>query len=361
MDLKKITDKSTISSLEIKDDFFVVSASKSSKLSSLSDFGKNLVNKDFSQTNTGPVGDTGEKGMYGIRGEFGLPGDYGQKGLKGFKGSKGESGEKGQKGFDGQRGYVGSQGKSGESASNGQKGLKGLKGKKGLVGDDGSIGDKGHKGNRGFNGINKIGKPGDIGQPGKKIKGADGYKGYKGKPSTRKGRRGDRGEIGKPYYYSEIRRSFKTSENSAYYHGRMLSFLFSVNNSESVSITSNSVLMSYVRSSRFLVFELYSDTEKLVSNKYSNFYVELDFEPFFTYGSSPVITKIPSIYSKKLNHVGNLGFDWFKDNSNEYSIAFYSVFNSTNETQILKIKTIYSFSNLHLNKIVAGDYTNLRI
>ena len=86
---------------------------------------------------------------------------------------------------------------------------------------------------------------------GKKIKGADGYKGYKGKPSTRKGRRGDRGEIGKPYYYSEIRRSFKTSENSAYYHGRMLSFLFSVNNSESVSVTSNSVLMSYVRSSRF--------------------------------------------------------------------------------------------------------------
>ena len=53
MNLKKITDKSTISSLEIKDDFFVVSASKSSKLSSLSDFGKNLVNKDFSQTNTG--------------------------------------------------------------------------------------------------------------------------------------------------------------------------------------------------------------------------------------------------------------------------------------------------------------------
>ena len=52
MNLKKITDKSTISSLEIKDDFFVVSASKSSKLSSLSDFGKNLVNKDFSQTNT---------------------------------------------------------------------------------------------------------------------------------------------------------------------------------------------------------------------------------------------------------------------------------------------------------------------
>ena len=361
MDLEKITDKSTISSLEIKDDFFVVCAGKTGKLSSLVDLRNNLINQEFSQTNIGQKGDTGEKGMYGIRGEFGLPGDYGQKGLKGFKGSKGASGEKGEKGFNGQRGYVGLQGESGESASNGQKGLKGLKGKLGTIGDVGEIGDKGHKGNRGFNGINKIGKPGDVGIPGNKVKGADGYKGFKGEPSPRKGKKGNRGKVGKSYDYAETRRSFKTSENSAYYHGRMLSFLFSLSNSETVSVTSNSVLMSSARVSRFLVFELYADVEKLVSKKYSNFFVELDFEPFLTHGSSPVITKIPSVYSKKLNYVGSLGFDWFKDNSNEYSISFYGIFNSTNETQLLKIKTIYSFSNLHLNKIVSGEYTNLRI
>ena len=127
---------------------------------------------------------------------------------------------------------------------------------------------------------------------------------------------------GTNYEYSEIRRSFKKTENSAYYHGRMLSFLFSLNNSSSVSVTTNSILMDQIRNRRFLVFELLENPSNLVSQKYSSHFIEIDFEPFTSFGSCPVITKSPAIYSKLNSEVGNVGLDWFKDSSNEYHLLF---------------------------------------
>ena len=361
MDFTKILEKSSKSSLKSEDDFILVDAHKNENLIALNDVSNELIKYGLSQTDQGTEGQKGEKGMYGIRGQFGAPGSFGEKGLKGFKGAKGEKGSRGQKGYQGQSGYMGNHGEKGNEGLGGQKGQKGYKGNPGSIGENGGIGDKGQKGVRGFYGVNKIGKPGDVGFPGNKIKGVTGYKGFKGKQSTKKGQKGDRGPAGTNYEYSEIRRSFKKTENSAYYHGRMLSFLFSLNNSNSVSVTTNSILMDQIRNRRFLVFELLENPSNLVSQKYSSHFIEIDFEPFTSFGSCPVITKSPAIYSKLNSEVGNVGLDWFKDSSNEYHLAFYGVFNTTNQTVNLQIKAIYSFTSLHLNKIVAGDFTNLRI
>jgi len=249
----------------------------------------------------------------------------------------------------------------GDSGETGQHGTKGIKGRPGETGETGETGEDGFKGRRGFSGINKIGRPGNVGSPGKKYKGSIGYKGFKGNPSTRVGQKGERGIAGSEYVYSDVRRSFKKSSDSAYFHGRMLSFLFSVNNSTTISITSNSVLMSQIRNRRFLVFELSNNPSMLVSSKYSNFFIEIDFESFISTGNSPVLTKSAPIYCKIGNEVGTIAFDWYKDNSNDYYINFFGVFTSSTQTMQLSIKTIYSFSSLHLNKIIAGEFENLRI
>lgn len=363
MDHSKLTQKLTSSSLESDDDFLVISQSSVSGRVTFNQVNDCILSSkkyELSQS-TGLAGDKGSAGMYGIRGEFGFPGQFGQVGSKGFKGVRGNAGERGQKGYTGQSGYSGDVGLIGDSRENGQIGPKGIKGRPGENGDVGESGEDGFKGRRGFFGTNKIGRPGNVGSPGKKYKGSVGYKGFKGNPSSKTGQKGDRGASGSEYIYSDVRRSFKKSSDSAYFHSRMLSFLFSVNNSTSISITTNSVLMSQIRNRRFLVFELSNDPSMLVSSKYSNFFIEIDFEPFISTGSSPVLTKSAPIYCKTGNEVGTIAFDWYKDNSNDYHINFFGVFTSSAHTIQLSMKTIYSFSSLHLNKIVSGEFKNLRI
>jgi len=363
MDHRNLTQKLTSSSLESDDDFLVISPSSVGgrvTFNQVNDYILSSKKYELSQL-TGLSGDKGSKGMYGIRGEFGFPGQFGQVGAKGFKGAKGNRGEHGQKGYTGQSGYSGDVGPIGDSGEKGQTGTKGIKGRPGENGDAGETGEDGFKGRHGFFGTNKIGRPGNVGSPGKKYNGSTGYKGFKGNPSGRTGQKGDRGATGSEYIYSDVRRSFKKSSDSAYFHGRMLSFLFSVNNSTTISITTNSVLMDQIRNRRFLVFELSNDPSMLVSSKYSNFFIEIDFEPFISTGSSPVLTKSAPIYCKTGNEVGTIAFDWYKDNSNNYHVNFFGVFTSSIQTIQLGIKTIYSFSSLHLNKIVAGEFKNLRI
>ena len=191
--------------------------------------------------------------------------------------------EQGQKGYTGQSGYSGDVGLIGDSGEKGQTGTKGIKGRPGENGEVGETGEDGFKGRHGFFGTNKIGRPGNVGRPGKKYKGLTGYKGFKGNPSSRAGQKGERGATGPEYIYSDVRRSFKKSSDSAYFHGRMLSFLFSVNNSTTISVTTNSVLMDQIRNRRFLVFELSNDPSMLVSSKYSNFFIEIDFDNLLYY------------------------------------------------------------------------------
>tara|TARA_B100001093_G_scaffold508468_1_gene570738 strand:+ start:4089 stop:5180 length:1092 start_codon:yes stop_codon:yes gene_type:complete len=363
MDHHKLTQKLTSLPLNHEDDFLVVSPSSETTRVSFSKVDEYILDSkkyELSQS-TGLSGDKGEKGMYGIRGEFGFPGNFGDVGLKGFKGAKGDKGLRGYKGYTGQSGYNGRQGEIGDTAEDGQKGQKGQKGNVGATGQNAEKGENGFKGTRGFFGTNKIGRPGNVGSPGKKYKGSTGYKGFKGKPSSRRGDKGQRGRVGEEYQYSDVRRSFKKSNNSSYHHARMLSFLFSVNNSSSISITTNTVLMEQIRNRRFLVFELTNDPSKLVSQKYSNFFLEIDFEPFISSGGSPVMTKSAPIYCKHQNEIGTISFDWYKDNSNNYHISFFGIFTPSNQTTQLQIKTIYSFSSLHMNKIIAGEFKNLRI
>jgi len=359
MDLKKLTANSNQSSLKIDDEFIVVSASKEYRLK-FEQLSSEIDKYESVSSEKGARGEQGDKGMYGIRGEFGFPGDYGEPGLKGFKGAKGNKGNQGIKGFRGQSGYNGEPGEPGVNASDGQKGLKGSNGVKGGPGEKGSSGDKGIKGSRGFPGTNKIGKPGDVGVPGEKITGKTGYKGYKGKSSTKKGQKGDRGETGRRYDYPDVRRSFKRTDKSPYQHSRMLAFLFSLNSSNSIAVTSNDVLMEQLRNRRFLVFDLVQ-TSNIISERYSSLLVEIDFEPFITNGHSPVLTKSGAVYCKNGTDVGVIGFDWYKDSSSDYHISFFGVFNTTDQTIQLPVKTIYSFTSLHLKEVVGGEIENLRI
>ena len=307
----------------------------------------------------GSTGAKGEKGEIGLRGIFGPIGSFGEMGERGFFGEKGDKGTLGQKGIRGESGYLGEKGNIGSKGDKGSPGYKGYKGYTGQKGNKGNIGSKGFKGEPGLAGVNKIGKIGDVGIPGKKINGRKGYKGFKGNKSSVKGNPGEKGASGPEYFYDNIRRTFKNKNENIRRHGRLLTFLLSVSGSTSIAISTNEFLMSTLRQSRFMVFELV-DINTVNANSYSNLYIEIDFEPFISNNFSPVLTKHPPIFCKKNASVGIVGMDWYlKDGG--YNISFYSIYEDTDSTEILPMQSIYSFSNRHLNKVISGQFENLRI
>jgi len=140
-----------------------------------------------------------------------------------------------------------------------------------------------------------------------------------------------------------------------------LLLLMTSGTSSSISITSNETIMKYVRKRRFLTFELSNANGDLISEKYSNSYIEVDFEPFISYNQSPVVTKMCPVVVQHEGNVGTIGMDWYKDHNEDYHIMFYGIFADTNETIQIPIKSVYSFTSNHLYEIISAEYENLRI
>lgn len=372
MDLSRFITNQSVSSLTdkkilVKDD--KQDGSDVSKISS-----DNLIQSIYTKSETDTIGQKGEKGKkglpgdvgekgnsgyFGIRGEQGIRGLKGAKGNSGFIGTAGDEGEIGIKGSRGEVGYVGEHGEKGIKGGDGELGLPGQRGPRGIIGDAGYIGDKGAKGTPGINGMNKIGFTGYTGDTGKNFYGAKGYKGYKGNDSIRRGPRGEIGHSGDNFTFSLTKRSFKKSKNSALYHGRILNFLFSVSGSNSLAITQSDIIISKLKSRRFLVVQL--EQENLFTGPYANLYVELDFEPFLIYKYPPVITKSPPIACVKNGEMGVLGLDWICDANGEYHLMFFGTFVQHNETLNIPIKAVYTFTSDHLKNTISGEYQNLRI
>lgn len=370
MDNSGQTSHSSPNELNENDEFLIISASSeenfalikpNSLLQNLSQVSIGETGEKGDRGDDGSKGSKGEVGMYGIRGQTGQTGDVGQKGLKGFKGYPGIKGDVGIKGSAGQTGYIGTKGISGASGLDGEVGPKGYKGKQGPLGLKGRKGVVGQQGLKGYSGVDVIGTSGDVGDPGKKVVGATGYKGFKGQPYIGVGQKGERGSSGSEYSFEKTNRSFLKSQNSAYYHGRILSFLFSVNNSTNISVTTNSVLMDQIRHRRFLVFELSNSTNLLDMKRYSNTYVEIDFEPYVTFQQSPVLTKSPAIVCHHNGKKGKIGFDWYETETDQFNIKFYAIYYDATTTHVLPIKSIYSFSSSHLYNYFGEDVNNLRI
>tara|TARA_B100000282_G_scaffold296535_1_gene278807 strand:- start:235 stop:1380 length:1146 start_codon:yes stop_codon:yes gene_type:complete len=306
-------------------------------------------------------GTSGDDGMFGIRGKTGETGDSGDKGELGFVGVKGDKGDVGDSGIDGKRGYTGIQGEKGI------KGLRGNQGEEGEMGETGDVGNRGPKGAKGIIGETGdsapvvYGKTGNVGIPGKKVFGLKGYKGFRGPDSFEKGQTGDRGDVGESYNYNITKKTFKETRLSPVKHGRLLLLLMSTGSSNSISVSSNDVLMQYILKRRFLVFELSNSNNNLLIEKYSNRYIEIDFEPFINNEQSPVMTKVCPIVTKKGNNIGTIGIDWYKDDNNEFNIMFFGVFADSHETVQIPVSSIYSFTSNHLYDVISGEYENLRI
>lgn len=305
-------------------------------------------------------GSKGDNGMFGIRGATGETGITGDKGETGFVGIIGDQGNIGDSGIDGKRGYTG---------TSGEKGIKGLRGNQGKEGEMGETGDFGNRGPKGIKGIQGksgdsapvvYGKTGSVGIPGKKVFGLKGYKGFRGPDSFEKGQKGDRGNTGDTYNYNVTKKTFKETRLSPVKHGRLLILLMSTGSSNSISVSSNDTLMQYILKRRFLVFEL-SNSNNLMIEKYSNRYIEIDFEPYINNEQSPVMTKVCPIVAKKGNNIGTIGLDWYKDVNDEFNIMFFGIFTDTHETVQIPISSIYSFTSNHLYDVISGEYDNLRV
>ena len=379
---KNISDLDAISEISDDDEFIIVDTSVESKhgedgtTSTKISFGDLKTDVLSQSTLDGVKGDKGDPGQKGEPGSKGEPGNQGEHGIRGNIGETGDAGEKGYKGFSGAKGHVGDiglPGASGNRGSVGQTGQKGIKGSRGNVGEQGDVGDMGPTGLTGFTGSKGnlgqkgepadvvVGRTGSVGTPGKKVSGIKGFKGFRGPASNERGDPGLRGPQGKSFEYESARRTFRESQTTPRKHGRVLLFLMSSGNSSSISITTNETIMKYARKRRFLVFELSNENNDLIAEKYSNLYVEVDFEPFFTFNQSPVLTKVCPVVTKLGNKVGTLAMDWYEDSSGEYHIMFFGIFTDSHETVQIPIKSVYSFTSNHLYEIISGEYENLRI
>ena len=379
---KNISDLDAISGIADEDEFIIVDTSVASKHDedgriptkiSFGDLKTDILSQSTHDGIKGDDGDPGQKGEpgskgqpgeqgeYGIRGKIGDTGDAGEQGHKGFSGTTGKTGDVGVPGIPGKRGSVGLTGQTGIKGSRGNVGEQGDVGDGGPPGADGLIGLTGPTGQKGEPASVVMGRTGNIGTPGKKVSGVKGFKGFRGPASSARGETGPRGHEGNSFEYDSARRSFRESQMTPRKHGRVLLFLMSSGNSNSISITTNETIMQYARKRRFLVFELSNENNDLIVERYSNLYMEIDFEPFFSFNQSPVLTKTCPAVAKHNNNVGTLAMDWYKDSSGEYHIMFFGIFADSHETVQIPIKSVYSFTSSHLYETISGEYENLRI
>jgi hypothetical protein len=368
MDSKDISNILRCTNLNDESEFILIEKGSQSNVA-----GKFLKSHFSNLSTSGQKGEVGEKGEPGLKGFVGAKG---QIGIVGELGDRGVTGDKGYKGFSGIKGLSGDVGEIGDPANNGQDGpqgktgTKGTRGNRGIVGDLGDFGEtgpagytglKGFRGDKGNDASVVYGSDGYVGIPGKKVGGSKGYKGFRGTDSNVQGDKGRRGPYGDKFTYESTYRSFKETNFSPRKHGRVLLLLTSTGNSSSISITTNSVLTEYRMKRRFLVFELSNSNNNLVYEKYSNLYVEVDFEPFNSLGECPVVTKTPPLVVRNGNEVGTIGMDWYKDLNGEYHIMFFGIFTNSTDTVQIPIKTIYSYTSNHLYDVISGEYENLRI
>jgi hypothetical protein len=123
-----------------------------------------LVNKQYADSLTNPIGSQGAQGFQGAQGNQGTQGPQGFQGNQGSQGSKGLDGLNGNPGPTGSQGTQGSQGFQGSQGSQGSQGALGPNGNPGSTGTKGGIGDKGAQGPQGFQGsIGPQGSQGSVG------------------------------------------------------------------------------------------------------------------------------------------------------------------------------------------------------
>ena len=297
--------------------------------------------------------------MQGIRGERGDDGDYGEVGNKGFKGQTGQNGShglKGDKGLIGDKGDTGPDGYKG-SLSLKSRGIRGEEGDTGKKGDTGPVGEKGLPGDLGLVNYGLKGERGDVGESSFGPRGEKGTQGSKGI----KGDFGDKGVPGNSYVYLNSPRRTMILPTGEFRHPRHLyeSPKFERNRlsfewDSEILKSSDGNIGDYIR--RFLIFEL--DSTNFTDHAYSKYLVEVDFEPFIFGNTSPVINKVTLSSVKNNQTFGDVGLDWFKDDTGSFHIMFFSVapFGSN---EPLMIKKVYT----HIGSTLVGSQNteNFRI